>query len=60
MFGINPGKQPSVMKHDFSRVPKAEIQRSQFNRSHGLKLPLTLDILYRSSWMRLYRGIPSI
>ncbi|AXH75964.1 MAG: major capsid protein [Microviridae sp.] len=37
MFGINPGKQPSVMKHDFSRVPKAEIQRSQFNRSHGLK-----------------------
>jgi len=37
MFGINPGKQPSLMKHDFSRVPKAEIQRSQFNRSHGLK-----------------------
>jgi hypothetical protein len=28
---------PSVMGHDFSRVPKAEIQRSSFNRSHGLK-----------------------
>ena len=27
----------SVMKHQFSQVPQAEIQRSQFNRSHGLK-----------------------
>lgn len=51
MFGINPGKQPSLMKHDFSKVPKAEIQRSQFNRSHGLKttfdsgylIPIFLD-----------------
>lgn len=25
------------MKHQFSQVPKAEIQRSQFNRSHGYK-----------------------
>jgi len=37
MFGINPGKQPSLMKHNFSQVPRAEIQRSSFNRSHGLK-----------------------
>jgi hypothetical protein len=28
---------PSVMKHDFSMVPKAEIQRSTFDRSHGHK-----------------------
>jgi len=28
---------PSVMKHSFSEVPKAEIPRSQFNRSHGYK-----------------------
>lgn len=28
---------PSVMSHDFSRVPQAEIPRSSFNRSHGLK-----------------------
>lgn len=28
---------PSVMKHDFSRVPKADIPRSSFDRSHGLK-----------------------
>jgi|SaaInlStandDraft_5_1057022.scaffolds.fasta_scaffold31268_2 hypothetical protein len=27
----------SVMQHQFSQVPKAEIQRSKFDRSHGLK-----------------------
>ena len=27
----------SVMGHKFSEVPKAEIQRSSFDRSHGLK-----------------------
>jgi len=27
----------SVMKHQFSQVPKAEIQRSSFDRSHGCK-----------------------
>ena len=27
----------SVMKHDFSKVPSANIPRSQFNRSCGLK-----------------------
>lgn len=27
----------SVMKHTFSQVPKADIPRSSFNRSHGLK-----------------------
>lgn len=30
-------RQPSVMQHQFSRVPKAEIQRSSFDRSHGHK-----------------------
>lgn len=28
---------PSVMSHDFSRVPRAEIPRSSFDRSSGLK-----------------------
>lgn len=28
---------PSVMKHDFSRVPQTEVNRSVFDRSHGLK-----------------------
>ena len=27
----------SVMKHSFSQVPKADIPRSSFNRSHGVK-----------------------
>jgi len=30
-------KIPSVMGHKFSEVPRAEIQRSQFNRSFGYK-----------------------
>ena len=30
-------RQPSVMKHQFSEVPRAEISRSSFNRSHGWK-----------------------
>jgi hypothetical protein len=37
MFGGSAGVLPSTMNHDFSRVPKAEIQRSVFNRDHGLK-----------------------
>ena len=36
MTGINPSR-PSVMSHSFSRVPKAEIQRSSFKRDHGHK-----------------------
>ena len=27
----------TVMKHDFSRAPQAEIPRSSFDRSHGYK-----------------------
>jgi len=30
-------KQKTVMAHQFSQVPKAEIPRSSFDRSHGLK-----------------------
>lgn len=36
MFGPR-GAMPSTMSHDFSRVPKADIQRSVFKRDHGLK-----------------------
>ena len=28
---------PSVMEHDFSRVPRADIPRASFDRSHGYK-----------------------
>lgn len=37
-------RMPSVMKHSFSQVPKAEIPRSSFNRSHGFKT--TMDAGY--------------
>ena len=40
------GSLPSVMKHDFSRVPRAEIQRSSFDRSHGYKTTLDVGLLY--------------
>lgn len=33
----NNTRLKSVMKHQFSQVPKAEIQRSSFDRSHGVK-----------------------
>lgn len=37
----NPmGALPSVMKHNFSTVPKADIPRSSFDRSHGHKTTL--------------------
>ena len=36
MFGPQ-GNIPSQMSHQFSRVPRADIQRSTFNRSHDLK-----------------------
>lgn len=36
-FGISRGGLPTVMKHDFSMVPKADIPRSSFDRSHGYK-----------------------
>ena len=35
---------PSVMRHQFSEVPRVEIQRSSFDRSHGYKT--TLDAGY--------------
>ena len=36
MFGPM-GTLPSTLTKDFSRVPKVDIQRSVFNRDHGLK-----------------------
>ena len=36
MFGP-AGVLPSTLSKDFSRVPKVDIQRSVFNRDHGLK-----------------------
>ena len=36
-FGGSPGYLPSTLTKDFSRVPTIGIQRSTFDRSHGLK-----------------------
>lgn len=38
--------RPSVMAHQFSRVPSINIQRSTFDRSHGLKTAIDFDYLY--------------
>ena len=35
----------SVMKHTFSEVPRANIPRSSFNRSHGYKTTFDADYL---------------
>ena len=37
MLGGPMGTLPTTLSHEFSRVPNAEIQRSTFNRVHGLK-----------------------
>ena len=36
-MNIPSGSLPTTLTKDFSRVPKVEIQRSVFNRDHGLK-----------------------
>lgn len=37
--------QPSIMEHSFSTVPRADIPRSSFDRSHGLKTTFDADQL---------------
>lgn len=36
-MNIESGSLPTTLSKDFSRVPKVDIQRSVFNRDHGLK-----------------------
>lgn len=45
IFGAT-GSQPTTLSKDFSRAPKAEIQRSIFNRDHGLKTTIDAGYLY--------------
>ena len=40
----------SIMNHDFSRVPRAEIPRSSFDRSMNLKTTLDSGYLYPIFW----------
>ena len=39
------GTLPTTLSHEFSRVPQAEIQRSTFNRVHGLKTTFDSGLL---------------
>ena len=43
-------KMKSVMKHQFSEIPQADIQRSSFNRSHGLKTTFDAGFLIPFFW----------
>ena len=45
IFGKS-GNQPTTLSKDFSRSPKADIQRSVFNRDHGLKTTIDAGKLY--------------
>jgi len=38
-------RNPSVMRHQFSQVPRAEIPRSTFDRSHGYKTTMNAGFL---------------
>ena len=47
MVAFGPrGSLPSTITKDFSRAPQANIQRSVFNRSHGLKTTIDANYLY--------------
>ena len=45
MLGGPMGTLPTTLSHEFSRVPQAEIQRSTFNRVHGLKTTFDSGLL---------------
>ena len=50
-------KMQSVMAHDFSRVPQADVPRSSFNRSHGYKTTLdAAGVLYPVFCDEVYPG----
>jgi len=47
MVSFGPrGSLPSTITKDFSRAPQANISRSVFNRSHGLKTTIDANFLY--------------
>jgi hypothetical protein len=47
MVAFGPrGTLPSTITKDFSRAPQANIERSVFNRSHGLKTTIDANFLY--------------
>ena len=47
---------PSVMSHQFSQVPRANIPRSSFDRSHGLKTTFDAGYLVPIFWDEVLPG----
>jgi len=45
MMNMSASSNPSVMTHSFSQVPKADIPRSTFDRSHGHKTTFDAGLL---------------
>ncbi|WNK13650.1 MAG: major capsid protein [Microvirus sp.] len=45
MFNAKSHRHPSVMQHQFSQVPKADIPRSSFDRTHGYKTTFDSGLL---------------
>ena len=56
MFGGPSGNLPSANNHKFSEVPEANIQRSTFNRSHGLKTTFDAGYLVPIYFDEAYPG----
>ena len=49
-------KLPSVMGHQFSKVPNVAIERSKFDRSHGLKTTFDAGDLIPVFWDEVLPG----
>ena len=49
-------KMKSVMTKDFSRIPQVDINRSKFNRSHGLKTAFNAGYLVPIEVQEVYPG----
>lgn len=49
-------KRRSVMSHSFATTPRANIPRSGFNRSHGLKTTINASTIYPIFWDEVLPG----
>ncbi len=53
---MSKGRQRTVMEHNFSKAPQANVQRSKFNRSHGYKTTLDAGPIYPILVDEVYPG----
>ena len=56
MHGQKTFSLPTVMSHDFSRAPRADIQRSQIDRSSGYKSSFDAGYLIPFYWDEVLPG----